>query len=148
MRCCAVLCRAASFAVFTLSFEVSYQVPKLLILHKVCAYYIEFVEPQEMHSQLSSAQLYVTQQPTAVRCRTLPCPAVRCCTVLRCALFRTCKKRCRYVRVFSYFSSLPLIVAVLFMPPPPPPANCTRTADQHVASPTSTQHITRELVLH
>ena len=73
----AVLCRAACFAVparsyMPVSFEIPYHVP--VLLHQVRTCYV--VESQTMHSQLSSAQLYIAQQRSAA-----PCGAVRCCAL-------------------------------------------------------------------
>ena len=103
-----------------------------------------------MRPQLSSAQLFTAQQRRAV-----PCPAVRCCVVLRCTFVltysstrydvkyqvpvsvmcvRTC---CVLVFLLSWFSSLLSLgphVACF------PPLSYTRTADQNVTSPTRTQH--------
>ena len=103
-----------------------------------------------------SPQLFSSQQRSAVRCRAVPCgvvpcPAVRSGFMLRCAFFRTYSStrhmmrstRYRYVRVslssfscFFFKVDCPLSVRM----PHPPPTNYTRTADQNVTLPTSTQH--------
>ena len=93
-------------------------------------------------------QLYIAQQRSVA-----PCPAVRCCVVLRCAFVRTYSSTrydakyqvpgtVMYVHVGYSFFFLQLRVIFSRSPsmPPPPPANCPRTADQNVTSPTSTQH--------
>ena len=81
-----------------------------------------------MHPQLSSAQLFIAQQRRAV-----PCSAVRCCFVLRCAFVRTYSSTrfdakyqvpgavtYEYVRVvYSSFCFLKLIV-ISRSPCPPP----------------------------
>ena len=91
----------------------------------------------------------------AVRCRAF-CPALRCCVVLPCALFRTFSN-VRYETKYQVsgagmymlctrilaFSSVDLSVSNFS-----PHANYTRTADQNVTPPTSTQHSTGQLALH
>ena len=136
--CCAVLCHAVPccvlFAVhFTcqVSFEVSYH------RYYCCTYQVLNVESQKCSH--SSAR-----QRSAVRCRTVPCLALRCCAVPRCAFCRAYSStrhhaipgtdRCMYVctRLFS-LSSFDCHLSVLLCF-----ENCTHTCDQNVTSPTST----------
>ena len=53
-----------------------------------CTYQVLYVESQKnaLTAQFSPS---TAQQRSAVRCRTVPCLALRCCAVLRCAFFRT-----------------------------------------------------------
>ena len=82
LRYCAVLCRAACYAVLILSYMIgiiessSYQVP----VHRVCTYCVFKSQPSALQPQPSSA---TAQQCSAVRCRAVLCPTVRCCAVLR-----------------------------------------------------------------
>ena len=83
----AFACRLAALHLYVYTTYRSYYntTPGLYILH--------FVESQQMHRQLSSAQptaiFSSTAQRRAVPCGAVPCPALRCCFVLRCAFFRT-----------------------------------------------------------
>ena len=72
---CCVLCCTFTSSYMPVTFEVSYHVPLLLILHQVCTCYV-VVGSQTMRPQLRSARL--------VRCRALPF-VLRCCVVRRCA---------------------------------------------------------------
>ena len=100
-----------------------------------CTYQVLHVESQKnaLTAQLSQA---IAQQRSAVWCCTVPCFALRCCAVLRGALFRTHSSTrynaipgtdrcvCMYVRVYSSFFSLssfdcPLsVLAQILLPPP------------------------------
>ena len=81
--CCAVLraffCTSPTCQV---SVEVSYH------RHYCCTCQVSYVESQRnaLTAQLSPA---IAQQRSAMRCRTVPCLALRCCAVLHCAFFRT-----------------------------------------------------------
>ena len=148
--CCA-LCRAACCAVLTLSCMPGLRRRSIIhqyrgTPHHVLTYYM--VESQEMHSQLSSAQLWLTNaQRSAAPCGAVPFPAVRCCAVLRCAFFRThstkhhamyqipgTRYRYVYIRIFAFFIDCPpsRSSSCFFF------ANDTRTPYQNVTSPSST----------
>ena len=124
----------------------------MLLVDHVCAYYI--VESQNMHSQLSSAQL---QLSSAAQRRAVPRHRVLCCAAL-CFLSNiesqvSCEvpgTRYRYVRVYSSFCflhwlfSLPALMLILRSISQI--TNYARTADQNETSPTSTQHSTGQSV--
>ena len=99
--------------------------------------------------QLSSAQLYLSSAAPcgAVRCHDLPCGAVLCRAEL-CFLSNIRYKyqvpACTYVLVFSLSSfECPRSILFMFFFL----ANYTRSADQNVASPTSTQDSTGQSAL-
>ena len=89
---------------------------------------------------------------SAATCVAAPCSAVRCCFMLRCALFRNIPQRqvshakyhvpragmyVLFIRLVAVVKvHCPLSVPTFF----PPPNFYTRSADQHVISPTITQH--------
>ena len=104
-----------------------------------------------MHAQLRSVQLDIAQQRSAVRCRAVPCLVLPCAAVLcRAALcFLSNVEQCQVLHVllcpiFLAFSSLDLSRSPCFFPH----ANYTRTADQNVTPPTSTQRSKGQFALH
>ena len=100
-----------------------------------------------MHPQLSSAQHSYILLSSAASCLALRCGAVSCCAVLsfaysstRCDAKYQVSRTVMYVRVgYSSFCFLQLI-AISRSPCSSPAANYTRTADQKMPLPTSTQH--------
>ena len=159
--CCAVM-RAVLCVLFracqALVDEVSSSSKEVFHTRFVRTALLNHIEGSQLSSaRLGSAQLssVIAQQCVAQRratpCGAVPYPAVRCCAVRRCAVlfFRTHRSTkyhaitryqvpvCMCVLVFllSALIVLPLGPLVVFFP-----ANYTRTADQNVISPTSTQH--------
>ena len=70
-----MLCCTFTSSYMTDTFEVSYNVPVLLLLHQVCTYYVHtrygvVVGSQTMHPQLCRAK-----QRSAVQCGAVPCPS-------------------------------------------------------------------------
>ena len=96
--------------------------------------------------QISPAIHSSTAQRCAVPCGVVPCLALRCGVVLRCALFRTYSSATGIRVVYSsfVFSTFDLSWSPCLFPR----ANYTRTADQNVTPPTSTQHSTGQFALH
>ena len=92
---CAVLCRALPCCVLCCvltiwytpaSFEVSYHVP-VLLQHQVCTHCIFLGSISINDPQLSSAHSYIyssAAQRRAVRCRAVPCLALRCGAAVSC----------------------------------------------------------------
>ena len=68
-----------------ITFEVSYHVPVLLILHQVCTYDV-VIGSQTMHPQLSSARLYIAQQRSAAQRGAVSCPSF--CGAVLCGAVR------------------------------------------------------------
>ena len=97
-----------------------------------------------MHAQLRSAQLYTAQQRSTLPCRALHCGAVPC----RAVLSFEHRGVPGIIRVVAYsffcFFSFDFSRSPCFSPH----ANYTRTANQNVSPPTSTQHSTGQFALH
>ena len=147
-RCCAVLCRAACFALPIISYipgiirsiipgagtTTVHQVVRTTLLNN----------KNSLPAQLSPA---IAPQRSAVRCRVLLCRAVLCCAALRflsnIQYQLSCKvpgTRYRYARVYLSFCFLLHLIVLFRSPSCFFFTNYTRTADQNVTSPTSAQH--------
>ena len=151
LRCCCVLCCIHSLLYMPVSFDVSYHVPILLQQRQVCIHYF-FLNDNTKNAPPTqiSPQLYVAQQRRAVRCRSLPCLALRWVLFRAALCFLPSIQRYQvyYVKYQVQVCTCCVLVFLLssvYCPlsvpmPPSPPANYTRTADQNVTPSTSTQH--------
>ena len=108
VRYCAVLCRAACYAVITLSYTPG--IIRSIIPGTVTPRFVRIASLNHKKCIPSSARLNYS---SAAQRRAVPCPALcgaaRCSAVVRCAFFRTysnryhAKHRYQYVLVYSVF---------------------------------------------